>query len=269
MNQPLPKYDKPPVIEVALSVQFGRLDVTVAHLGLAWQQFRNRFPLVQQKPEVEPTIEQFGAPKQMGPDIRFEVGTVPFPRLWFVSDSGNELVQVQRDRFTRNWRKTEDEPGYPSYDILRESFVSDWELFTAFMSEQAAQPVVPVQCEVTYVNILEDIESGKLHNLMSWISGKYSDDYLGDPEDAELTLRYVLQDESKKPWCRLHITTMPAIRSSDNKPVLRMSLTARGSPLGQCTEDMLAWLDNAHEAIVRAFTSITTDSMHKEWERKQ
>ena len=52
---------------------------------------------------------------------------MPAPRFWFVNESGNELVQVQRDRFIRNWRKTEGQPGYPSYDNLREAFADDWD----------------------------------------------------------------------------------------------------------------------------------------------
>jgi hypothetical protein len=36
MDKPLPKFEKPPVIDVPLSVQFDRLNVTAAHLGFFW-----------------------------------------------------------------------------------------------------------------------------------------------------------------------------------------------------------------------------------------
>lgn len=267
MNSPLPKFDKPPVVEVALSVQFDRLDITTAHLGLIWQEYRSRFPTIQEKPELEPAVERFEFPTKMVPGVRFEVGTMPVPRYWFVDESGNELVQVQRDRFIRNWRKTEGGPDYPSYELLRKSFVDDWELFTQFVNKESKATVNPNQCEVTYVNILEDMQSGQLPRLLSWVSGQRSDDYLGEPEDAELTLRFVLKDDDGHPWGRLHVSATPAIKASDNKPVVRLSLTARGAPLRQDTGAALEWLDMGHEAVVRGFASITTDKMHLVWER--
>jgi uncharacterized protein (TIGR04255 family) len=267
VNNPLPKFAKPPVVEVALSVQFDRLDITTAHLGLIWQMYRSRFPTIQEKPELEPVIERFGLPKKMVPGVRFEVGAMPIPRYWFVDASGNELVQVQRDRFIRNWRKTEGGPDYPSYERLRKSFVEDWKLFTQFVIDEVKVTVNPNQCEVTYVNILEDMQSSPLPRVLAWVSGKCSDDYLGEPEDAELTLRYVLKDDDDHPWGRLHVAATPAIKASDNNPVVRLSLTARGAPLRKDSNAALEWLDKGHEAVVRGFASITTKEMHSIWER--
>ena len=267
MKIPLPKYAKPPVIEVALSVQFDRLDITAAHLGLIWQKYRERFPTIQEKPELESVIERFGPPTKVVPAVRFEVGTMPIPRNWFVSESGNELVQVQRDRFIRNWRKTEGGPDYPSYEKLRQKFVDDWELFVRFVTAEIKASVVPNQCEVTYVNILEDMQTAQLPRLVAWVSGRCSDGYLGDPDDAELTLRYILKDESDHPWGRLHIAATPAIKASDGKPVVRLSVTARGAPRQKDESAVLEWLDKGHEAVVRSFTSITTKGMHAAWER--
>ena len=96
-------------------------------MGLVWQQFRNRFPVIQDKPEIEAAFERFEPTERRGSGVRFEVGSMPIPRFWFVNETGDELVQVQRDRFIRNWRKTEGQPGYPSYDNLRKAFVDDWE----------------------------------------------------------------------------------------------------------------------------------------------
>jgi uncharacterized protein (TIGR04255 family) len=193
---------------------------------------------------------------------------VPFPRLWFVSESGCELVQVQRNRFIRNWRKTEGNPEYPRYETLRQSFVDDWELFVKFISEETKASVSPNQCEVTYVNILEDLHSGELSKAIAWVGGECSDGYLQKPEDAELTLRYVLRDGDERPWGRLHIVATPAIRASDSKPVVRLALTARGAPGRKDTSGAIEWLNKGHEAVVRGFTSITTSEMHAAWERQ-
>lgn len=63
VNNSLPRYGKPPVVEVAPSVQFDRLSISAAHLGLVWQKFRERFPNIREKPELESIVERFG-PRQ-------------------------------------------------------------------------------------------------------------------------------------------------------------------------------------------------------------
>lgn len=124
---------------------------------------------------------------------------MPIPRYWFVSATGNKLVQVQRDRFIRNWRKTKNDPSYPSYDKLRQCFIDDWKLFATFIEDELKSELLPNQCEVTYINVLEGMNSGELAKVLSWVSGSRSDDYLADPEDAELTLRYILKDDKGQP----------------------------------------------------------------------
>jgi uncharacterized protein (TIGR04255 family) len=268
MNQPLPRFENPPVVEVALSVQFDRLNLSMAQLGLVWQKFRDRFPVVQEKPEIDSVIESFGPRKKVASDVRFEVRAVSAPRLWFVDKSGNELIQVQRNRFVRNWRKTPGTPEYPSYDRLREDFVADWERFEVFVTDECNATLVPNQCEVSYVNSVENANPGQLKGVLALMSGACSDAYLDDPEDTELTLRYQLKNKSEPPWGRLHITAASAIRATDEQPVVRLSLTARGAPPTQDTAGVMKALDAGHESVVRGFASITTPEMHDVWKRK-
>lgn len=267
MENPLPKFDRPPVTEVALSVQFEKLNVTTAQLALVWQKFRGRFPVVEEKPPIDTVIEQFGPAKAVDGEIRFEVANLPSPRLWFVSESQRELVQIQRNRFVRNWRKTENEIAYPSYEKLRESFVTDWELFLNFVATEFDSTITPNQCEVTYVNIFEDIATSDVPQVVSVFSGKRSDDYLGDTEDLEFRIRFILNEEDGKPWGRLHISAKPVIRMADGSKSIRMSLTVRGAPKEKNSASVLEFLDRGHEAVVRGFASITTEEMHKKWER--
>jgi len=268
MTSSLPKYDRPPVVEVALSVQFKRLDLSTVQLGLVWKKFRDRFPKVEEHPELEPDYERFDEPKMSVPGVRIEFGKVPSPRLWFMNEQGTELVQIQRDRFVRNWRKTDDVPDYPSYGNLRDAFVADWKLFSEFVADECRQEVLPDQCEITYVNIVDDVVSAGLSNVFAWVGGSYSDEELGDPEHAEFTLRFIL-DDAGKPWGRLHVVTTPVVRASDGTHGIRLALTARGAPRTQDTEGAMEVLDKEHEAIVRGFTSLTTSEMHEAWGRKQ
>ena len=44
-----------------------------------------------------------------------------------------------------------------------------------------------------------------------------------------------------------------------------VQLFARGAPIGDGLEGALAFLDLGHDWLVRAFKSLTTLEMHKEW----
>ena len=268
MPRSLPEFERPPVIEVALSVQFERLDATTPQLGLVWQKFRDRFGNVEEKPELDNAFERFGPPEKRIPGVRFQVGAVPSSRFWFVNETGNELVQVQRDRFVRNWRKTDDLPEYPRYSSLRSAFMSDWNIFSTFVAEELKTPLVPNQCEVTYVNIIESKNPNELGDVLTCVKTQFYDDYLGEPESAEVQFHFLLKKDDGIPWGRLHVDAAPALRATDDKSVIRLNLTARGIPKDQGFDATMAALDACHEAIVGGFASITTPELHKAWGRK-
>lgn len=268
MPPSLPEFEHPPVIEVALSVQFDRLDVATSQLGLVWHRFRDRFGRVEDKPELEAAFERFSPTERPAPGVRFEIGGLPRIRFWFVNEPGNELVQVQRDRFVRNWRKTDEQPDYPRYGNLRAAFLVDWSSFESFAKEEFDLPLVPNLCEVTYANMIEAKRFKRLCDVLSIVNDRYTPDNLNEPESAEMQFHFTLKDENAKPWGRLHVDACTDVRVSDNQPVVRLSLTARGNPPSQDREGMLATLDSCHEAVVRGFSSITTPEMHTAWGRK-
>ena len=108
---PLPDFERPPVIEVALSVQFKRLEaLRSAHLGLLWAKFRPEgFPRTEDHAPLEPAFERFDPNllrTQLGIEVRAS-DLPPLPRVWFLNEAGSELIQIQRDRFVHNWRKVD------------------------------------------------------------------------------------------------------------------------------------------------------------------
>ena len=273
MTHPLPEFDNPPVAEVALSVQFEKLDsLHAAQLGYVWQVFRDRFPQTEGKPPLAPAFEQFGPRPGRRPSVRLQLlETPPEPRLWFLNESGTELVQVQQDRFVRNWRKREDTDEYPRYRNLRKLFRHDFEAFCRSIEREQWGSVEPNQCEVTYVNLIPAGEAwqhhGDLEKVLTVFSARYTDNQLAQPEQAVLNLQYVLSDEGGEPTGRLHVAVNPVFRAADNQPAIRLSLTARGKPQGSGIEGAMEFLDRGHEGIVRGFASITTPEMHKVWKR--
>jgi len=277
MADALPEYKNPPVIEVVLGVQFEQLTkMKVPQVGVIWNAFRNRFPNTEEQPPLQNVVERFSSPGTpvAKPGVRLEFGPVPpAPRVLFINERGTELLQVQHDRFIRNWRKNDDDDPYPRYHELRESFRSDYETFKKVVEQEGWGPIEPNQCEVTYVNLIASgdvwTDHSELHKVITLFRKHYSDDYLGTPEDATLGVRYVLYNDQKQPIGRLHVDVTPVTLIADKKPALRLNLTVRGQPADRGIKGVLSFLDRGHEEIVRSFTSVTTPEMHKIWSRTQ
>ena len=271
----LPKFHNPPVTEVALAVQFDTLSALSAiHLGLLWQDvFRVRFPKQEDHPPRAPAFEEFGIRKPKTIEVKIEQ-QYPTPRRWFLNESETKLIQVQNDRFVHNWRKIKGDEDYPHYDIILDTFMRELENFRQFLSRKQIGELIPNQCEVTYVNHIFQGEGwdrhGQLDNLFPFWVSRYSDEFLPEAETVRFLLQYEIPDPEKEgnPIGRLHINEEPRFRTKDNKPIISLTLTARGRPFsGEGVEGVLPFLNLGREWIVRGFTSITTKDMHKLWER--
>lgn len=268
----LPDFTNPPVIEVAISVQFERLTgLHTAHLGLLWNEFRNRFPRTEEHPPTNPVIENLGVFRP--PQLRVQVETVmPVPRVWFLNEAGTELIQVQQDCFVHNWRKVSvPTETYPRYERIRTTFQDELGAFLRFVEREDIGRVVPIQCEITYVNhiVAGDgwDELGELERVLAPWSGNYSDGFLKRPEQARLAMRHLIPGATGEPIGRLHIDLMPAMNLKSQRPMFVLTLTARGRPEVEGIEGALAILDIGREWIVRGFASVTTPTMHRVWGR--
>src|SRR5687768_4818226 len=95
----LPRYTHPPVVEVAISVQFDELtQFELVHFGLLWERLRDRYPRTEHHPPLPALVELFSARGPQGASLRFEEG-FPIGRCWYLSEDRLRLIQVQPDRF--------------------------------------------------------------------------------------------------------------------------------------------------------------------------
>src|ERR1019366_2809582 len=153
---PLPEFEHPPVIEVAVSLQFEPLDtMRSVHLGSLWPALRSMgFNAVEDHGALEPEIEDFEvapAPR-VGITLRAFNDAPPLPRVWFLNDSKAELIQIQRDRVIVNWRQGAAPEPYPRYESIMRRFRVAFDLFTRFVETEKLGKIEPNQCELTYVN---------------------------------------------------------------------------------------------------------------------
>jgi uncharacterized protein (TIGR04255 family) len=272
VNPPLPDFENPPVVEVALSVQWAPLSkLCTEDLAVYWRDVLGEKWKWKEAAEVPASFEWFGIPQPPNSiGFSFQQFEVPPPHraLFFRDDT--ELVQLQRDRLVRNWRKAGSEP-YPRYEFIRTNFREQFVSLSRFVAERKLGPCLPNQCEVTYVNHIPWGSDGQppmdLAAVLSTWSAKGSDSFLGTPEQVEVAAHYVINTEAG-PVGRLHVAASPGVRAGDLQPLLTLTLTARGRPVGEGIEDVLTFLDLGREHVVRGFASITTPAMHERWGRR-
>ncbi len=276
MGRPLPNFQDPPVVEVALAVQFEPLaGLCAPQLGALWQsKFRSQFPRVEEHAPLAPMMERFDDAGAAGGSVRIEISSQPSLRCWFVQQDNRELIQIQKDRFAHNWRKTGVDDEYPRYEKhLRPTFEKELNKFASFVRTNELGELSPNQCEITYVNVLEGGRGwerhGQLARVLSLYSGKFSEAYLPEPEMLRVSGSFVMPGTDDAPGGRLHFLVEPGFRKPDAVPIFRLNLVARGAPLGDGTTGVLDFMDMGREWIVRGFAALTTKGMHEQWEREE
>ena len=277
LTQPSPSYQRPPVAEVALGIYFSpALDLRAVHMGQLWDRWRDRYPQVQDQSPLSPVLpETFPSPLQAVP-FQF-VGGFPGIRVWYMSELGDQLVQVQPDRLVLNWRRIGQDQPYPRYEVLRPTFVREAQEFIGFLGDIGLGEAAITQAEVTYINPISLQELGDpldLSRLISPWSGRFSDSFLPLPEDTGFRLRFrIPEPASGEPVGRLYVEGNPAIHQTLGgeapEEVFMLQLFARGRPLGSGLDGALAFLDLGHDWVVRGFTSLTAEPMHSEWGRER
>jgi uncharacterized protein (TIGR04255 family) len=270
LEHDLPDFDNPPVVETVLSAQFERLTaLRSVHLGLFWQRVRREFPNVEEHPALAPILEQAGEPVPQTVQLRFQPQEgLPSPRLWLLNQGGSELMQIQNDRFVKNWRKSEANAEYPHYTpVIKPAFERDFTEFQTFVADEKLGEIKVSQCEVTYVN---HIISGdgwskrdEIEKIFTFCKLPFAESYPGRPEGLAYLARFPILGPNNEWIGRLHVEVLPAISISDNKPMYALNLTARGM-YGSGIE----FFDIGRRWIVKSFENLTTEHMHQIWRKK-
>lgn len=260
-------FDNPPVVETVLSVQFEQLPaLRSVHFGLFWDRVHQIFPHTEERPPLSHIVEFASEPLPQPVQFRVETeDNLSLNRLWLLNAAGSEMMQIQNDRFIKNWRKREDESHYPHYEpVIKPAFERDFQEFKKFLTDQNLGDIKIDQCEVTYVNHIvagegwsDWKESGNIFTNFSQLT---ETPYPGLAEDLRFHIRYPIYNPDGKWIGRLHVDVQPALRASDKKPMYVMNLTARGM-LGTNYE----FFDVGRRYIVESFKNLTTPHMHKIW----
>ena len=82
-------------------------------------------------------------------------------------------------------------------------------------------------------------------------------------EMAAFNVAFKLPDENS----RIEFSLQPGVRQ-DGTEILQLTVSAFGQPASQDNQDLFAWLDFGHLAIVNGFVQFTSEQAHKMWRKK-
>lgn len=264
-------FGSPPVVEVALGVQFTQSVIDLEVLAELARALRTEFPHRQQIEPLMRVSERFERPGATG-FLDFRLG-VPLPRTWFVSTDQRYLLQAQSDRLIFNWRRVEVGDAYPRYRAIRPKFDELRERLGRILADLGRPAPVIDLVEVTYINELAGLgptspeQHPPLGRLLRTVSDLGDGTFLPEPEDAGFVARYrIAPEEGGQPIGRLAVRTDPGYRTSDHQPIYLLNLTA--NIVGNYSNDdqVKECFDLGRKWVVRGFLDLTATDLQQRWE---
>ncbi|BCJ71658.1 hypothetical protein CS0771_12020 [Catellatospora sp. IY07-71] len=252
-----PRFDRPPVREVALTVQFDALQtmqtLTLAPLRVDWSP---EYPKLSEVAPRSPLT-------RTGANVEFVSSEAPWPvpRCTFISADGNRAIEIQHDRFGVTWSFDSDAPSYPGFGALSAELAARFGQFEALINSSLGVDIQVNDVEIEYENHIEGIRAEELcfGILSGWAQSTAT--------LAEPTLDYA--------GMRFHYCASP---SNDNTAILVGVDTAESDGNGSAstlrlevqrdTDSSKVFVESlsiAHEVLVRRFLEVTTPAMHSEW----
>ncbi|MBI3837665.1 MAG: TIGR04255 family protein [Planctomycetia bacterium] len=261
-----PDYDRPPVVETVLGVQFEPLGpMRNAHLGAFWKSLGDEWKRVSEAPALPAQMESFtNAPNWGMMSIQFQLTQDVTNRLQIRNEAGDRMIQIQNGRLHVNWLGHEG-VEYPRYPKVREQFDSILDRFRAFARREELGELTPNQWEVIYINRIP--KATVWHSPADWgffrplrehvaLSLVHLESFLGE-------WHYEIPEQRG----RLH-ANFRHVREPDAsaKESVILTLTARGGVGGdQNLASLGEGLDLGHETIVISFKELMSDYANNWW----
>ncbi len=271
------KYPTPPVVEVVCGIQFNTLQkLLTPHLGSLWELYQKEgYTECEEHPPLPRRIEPLHrAPL---PHITLNKETAPpFPRIWFLHETSDKIIQIQRDRFIFNWRAFKPGSQYPGLDSIVNDFEKHFRCFEDFMMMQGER-IKQIQYELSYLDHIprgEEWENlGDLGLILNRLIAKgRKEHFLDRAESVNWRTSFQLSADA-----RLSVAIRNRILPQ-KKEVLQIEWTARG-PLARpstSTKENSAmlppsreWFKLAREHIRQKFMSLFNEDVQtKMWGKK-
>jgi uncharacterized protein (TIGR04255 family) len=254
------KFQNPPVNEVVITLYHLPIpEMKAEHIGSYWDTIRKKYPLCVQQPIVTP-------PDALPVFLEAVPGEIfPLPRFWFHSSAHPTLIQLQRNAFMLNWRRTTGpDDAYPHYEAVARDFWAELENYQRFVQEAVGGKLDPIQrCELTYVNIITPNEffanESQLMNVLPPTASFYD---LQTP-DRQLSGINATVSYRVSPTLLVDLAIRFGRRADTNEVAVGLELKAYGAPADLSLEGARAWYDAAHDATYKLFLNATAKTVQE------
>jgi uncharacterized protein (TIGR04255 family) len=269
----LGSFDRPPVTEVVLGVQFAAPVVDLDVLATFGLRVKDRLPVREQHPPL-PRVEESFSVKFRSPRIQLKVlQGFELPRAWFVSADQREVVQLQSDRLVVNWRRMAPDDRYPRYAKLRPLFDGHLATLQTCLTE-LGKPIGTVDfVEVTYLNEVAvpgapEARHPPLSQALSVIREPPAGGSLPQAEDSTFNARYRIPDPAGggQPAGRLYVGAEPRLRSADLVPIYLLRMTSHIVTRMPDNEAVLQAMDLGRTWAKKGFDELTTPEIRNLWQ---
>ena len=259
----LPSFEKPPIAEVAIGVQFAH-NVALRTLDYAdvWAEFgKDDYPTYAEVPPLAP-LAAFGQQTLINVDLPF---MPPTPRYWFQSKDENGLIQLQANRLIYNWRQSPaGNRPYPRYESVVENFFKNYAIYSTFVSTKG-HAVLPQLAEIAYVNIVTMGQDGfdEIGDILNGSFNLTAGPALPKPTGVQFAWQHYLSELNT--FLNVTVTSLQA----QEVPAVRIEISAFGpvdaSNGADAVATLRAWFDDVRGRIVTLFKDITTTKAHQVW----
>lgn len=263
----LPDYERPPVVETILGVQFAKIrGLTNAHLGAFWQYLgREDWPNAIDAPPVPAQFERFEkAPAWAGAGARLTLTQDLAVRIQLRNAQNNRMLQIQNGRLHLNWLGFGGD-AYPRYDNVRADFEALWMRFRDFSADLSEGELRPNQWEVTYLNHI--LRGSVWETPADWgffrhLHGVETTE-LVEPESFSGNWQFAIPNRRG----RLHVQWQHAQQPGNAEELIRLTMTARGPLPSAPSNDqtILDGLDLGRDTIVRFFRDSMSEEANQHW----
>ena len=273
MGEPLPKFDAPPVVETAMSVQFARLQpFPTAIVGWFWKEFLPpleggaKWEKAVDAARLDDSFERFGDQEKWG-RLGLRIGSHEPNRVQISRSDSERMIQVQDSRFILNWMK-QSEAVYPSFAQLSTEFWELFPIFERFSRDAGCGPVEQNQWELSYINHIPKADLWQSTSEWDRVIPKlaFPTAAVAEPIAEPTSLDWRFNFPNERGRLQVSVQNVKKDPSSDN--LMQLILTARGPVDLDKRWDLRSGFDLGHEAIVRSFAAMTSSKAHKLWKRR-
>ncbi len=249
--------------EVVISVHFNELGkLSILHLAELIGIFaRKGFSKGEEHAIVTPPVEPSQTQEFM---LDAQINVTPlvtplFPRIWLIHQRGNMIIQMQRDRFTFNWRRYGTYTDIPGYSVIFQEFKKLYNEFTEFIRMKKIGLLNPLQFELSYVYEVSQDSGKDIFTSIGKACNIFNNENINPfwYRAKSLNLRISFQMDYPNSWIFLGVNNH--IKLPEENQVLRIDFSSINFKVNE-DKEMSEWFQSAYNEIIKKSDSLTLDS---------